>query len=422
MQRATIKHGAGDRTAVRSRSLVRVVVVAEWYPSPADPVHGVWAHRQALAARDAGAEVRVLALRRPVPPIEVARRGGLSAWLADAPAAFKAAAVDGIEVEAVPLIAPPRPWSYGVWGHWAAPPLAVAMTRLGRRWEFDVIHAHSLVPPGFAAALARRWGRLVPAPALAVSTHGPDIISVHARSAAARRATETALESAEVVLANSRWAARRCEQLAGRALETRVVHFGTDLPTSAPQRYARATIVTVAHLHARKRHALVLHALAELAPEVRPDYVVIGGGRGREPLQKLAASLGLSEQVRFLGQLPNPEALAEARRCHLYVMPSAEEPFGVAYVEAMAGGLPAIGARGEGGPEDIAAAGGGMVLVAPDDHLALARELERLLARPDKLEALGHAARENVERNFTWRACGEATVDAYRAAIERRRS
>jgi glycosyltransferase involved in cell wall biosynthesis len=164
----------------------------------------------------------------------------------------------------------------------------------------------------------------------------------------------------------------------------------------------------------------VLRALAELAPDARPDYVVIGAGRGREPLTRMVADLGLAERVRFLGQLSNHEALQEAWRCHLYVMPSVEEPFGVAYVEAMAGGLPAVGTRGEGGPEDIAAAGGGMVMVARDDHSALAGELERLLGDPGRLEELGEAARENVERNFTWRACGQATVAAYEAAIGHR--
>jgi teichuronic acid biosynthesis glycosyltransferase TuaC len=400
---------------------MRVLVIAEWYPSPADPVHGVWAHRQALAARDAGAEVRVLALRRPVPPIEVLRRGGLSQWLAGAPTTLKPTRLDGIQVDAVPLLAPPRPWSYGVWGHWAAPTLAFALRRLSQSWPFDVMHAHSVTPTGFAAALARRWTRFERTPALAISTHGPDVISVHMRSGAARRATQQALLQADVVLANSSWAARRCEQLAGGPVETRVVQFGADLPTSPTERHARPTLVTVAHLHARKRHALVLHALADLAPDARPDYVVIGGGRGREPLEQLARGLGLSDRVRFLGQLPNPEALVEAWRCHLCVMPSVEEPFGVAYIEAMAGGLPAIGTRGEGGPQDIAEAGGGMVLVPPDDHRALARELRRLLDDTGELEALGLAARANVEHNFTWRACGEATLAAYRLAVERRR-
>ena len=55
-------------SARRRRSAPRVAVVAEFYPSQRDPVLGVWAHRQALAARDAGAEVRVLVLHRLVPP------------------------------------------------------------------------------------------------------------------------------------------------------------------------------------------------------------------------------------------------------------------------------------------------------------------------------------------------------------------
>ena len=50
------------------RSGPRVAVVAEFYPSLRDPVLGIWAHRQAVAARDAGADVRVLVLNRLVPP------------------------------------------------------------------------------------------------------------------------------------------------------------------------------------------------------------------------------------------------------------------------------------------------------------------------------------------------------------------
>jgi glycosyltransferase involved in cell wall biosynthesis len=101
----------------------------------------------------------------------------------------------------------------------------------------------------------------------------------------------------------------------------------------------------------------------------------------------------------------------------VFVMPGVEEPFGVAFVEAMAGGLPAIGARGEGGPEDIAAAGEGMVLVPPDDHLALARAIEQVVEGGP--ERLGAAARETVRRHFTWERCGQATVEAYSSVLER---
>jgi glycosyltransferase involved in cell wall biosynthesis len=82
--------------------------------------------------------------------------------------------------------------------------------------------------------------------------------------------------------------------------------------------------------------------------------------------------------------------------------------------------LPAIGRRGEGGPEDIAAAGPGMVLVEPGDVGELASVIQRLTADPSELARLGAAARETVAANFTWERCGAETVAAYRAALQAR--
>lgn len=385
---------------------MRVLVVAEWYPSPADPVHGIWAHRQARAARDAGAEVRVLALRRPVPPIAVARAGprAVARWSRSLGATLRPVRLDEIEIAPVPFVAPPRPWSYGAWGVWAAPSLALALARE----RFDLVHAHNVLPTGDAVRRARPRARLV------VSTHGPDIIHVARRSAWAARATRMTLRAARGVIANSRWAQARCQELAGGALPSSVVHFGADLPSDPPARHPRPTIVTVAHLQRRKRHELVLRALAQLPAAQRPDYVIVGDGEMRTALEALRDELRLRERVRFLGQLPHEAALAECWRAHLCAMPSVEEPFGVAYIEAMAGGLPAIGCRGEGGPEDIAAAGDGLVLVPRDDVDALARAIERGLA---ERERLGAAARATVERSFTWERCGAATLAAYEQAL-----
>src|SRR2546423_14259268 len=58
---------ARRRDPARAPAPMRVCVVAEYYPRRRDPVLGVWAHRQAVAARDAGAEVLVLVLERPLP-------------------------------------------------------------------------------------------------------------------------------------------------------------------------------------------------------------------------------------------------------------------------------------------------------------------------------------------------------------------
>jgi glycosyltransferase involved in cell wall biosynthesis len=401
---------------------VRVAVVAEWYPSPGDPVLGIWAHRQAVAARDAGAEVRVLALRRPIPPLALARvppdLGALRRWAGSTRAALQPLALDGLSVRSVPFVAPPRPISYGSWGYWMAPRLARALDALRRDWPFDVLHAHCLAPAGHAAA---RWvSRRPDRPAFVVSAHGPDMINVPRNSSVGRRACVAAMAASDLVMANSTWAGRRCEAIAGRPLPMRVVYLGADVPAVARVANGAVRMVTVAHLVARKRHETVLRALARLEPARRPEYLVIGDGPCREPLERLAAELEVADRVRFLGQLPNPEALARAAGCDLFVMPGVEEPFGVAFVEAMAAGLPAIGSRGEGGPEDIAAAGPGMVLVEPDDPDGLASVLDRLTTDRAELARLGAAARETVAANFTWERCGVETVAAYQAALEAR--
>jgi teichuronic acid biosynthesis glycosyltransferase TuaC len=399
---------------------VRVAVVAEWYPSPGDPVLGIWAHRQAVAARDAGAEVRVLALRRPIPPLALARVppdvAALRRWASGARAASRPFTLDGLPVHPVPFLAPPRPVSYGSWGYWMAPPLAGALDRLHRDWAFDVLHAHNLAPAGHAAA---RWVRRRD-PAFVVSAHGPDMIHVAHSSSVGRRACVAAMAAADLVMANSGWAARRCTEIAGRPLPVRVVHLGADIPPAGPGRNGRTRLVSVAHLVKRKRHDVVLRALALLDPAERPEYLVVGDGPCRAPLERLASELGVADGVRFLGQLPNPEAVAQAAACDLFVLPGVEEPFGVAFVEAMAAGLPAIGSRGEGGPEDIAAAGEGMVLVAPDDPGALAAEIKRLISDRSELARLGAAARGTVAAHFTWERCGVETVAAYQAALEGR--
>ena len=389
---------------------MNVVVVAEYYPRAADPVLGVWAHRQALAARDAGADVRVLVLHRPVPPRAALAERRPAALTAPLRQPLKAE-LDGIPVRYVPFVAPPRPRSYGSWGAWAAPSLALALRRLRRTFPFDLVHAHYAAPAGDAVRRARISTPLV------ISVHGGDILALPQRWRGGARAVHRALDRAQMVLANSAAIEERCRAMGARA--TRVVHLGTDLPPEplTPDGHAPA-IVTVGHLVARKRHADVLRALWLLRgdhPELR--WIVVGDGPERPALERLVGELDLVDRVEMRGQVPPAEAAVAAQAATVFVMPSVDEAFGVAYVEAMAGGVPAIGCRGEAGPEEIAAAGGGIRLVPPGEPEALAAEIGALLAEPAWRRELGETARATVAGSFTWDACGRATVAAYEEAL-----
>jgi glycosyltransferase involved in cell wall biosynthesis len=96
-------------------------------------------------------------------------------------------------------------------------------------------------------------------------------------------------------------------------------------------------------------------------------------------------------------------------------LPSEDEAFGVAYIEALARGVPAIGCAGESGPEEIAALGRGMLLVPPRDPQRLASAIADALADGD----LREKARATAREHFTWERCGAETLKAYEAALKR---
>jgi len=106
---------------------VKVAVVAEFYPRRGDPVLGVWAHRQALAARDAGADVRVLVLHRLIPPRASFTNGpaGAANALAKLMREPRKQIRDGLEISYIPTSRLPV-GSYASWGAWAAPTLGLA--------------------------------------------------------------------------------------------------------------------------------------------------------------------------------------------------------------------------------------------------------------------------------------------------------
>jgi glycosyltransferase involved in cell wall biosynthesis len=397
----------------------KVVVVAEFYPSRHDLVLGIWAHRQALATHAAGADIRVLVLRRLVPP----RRS-----LAQGPAVAARELVsllreprrqshDGLKVTYVPYISPVRDRSYAAWGAWAAPALGLALQRLRASFPFELVHAHNAVPAGDAVRRLRAHLHSLEVP-LIVSVHGGDLYYTAARSSDGAEAVSRGLGAASLVLANSQGIAELSR--AHGAGETRVVHLGAELADAqrAPRRGSAPCLVTVAHLDARKRHADVLRALAVLGqrhPTLR--YVIIGEGPERVALEGLATRLGIAQRVEFRGQLAPAQAIEQAQACTLFVMPSTDEAFGVAYIEAMAGAVPAIGCRGEPGPEEIAAAGDGLVLVPPGDIERLTQRIDELLSDPHRLREVGQRARATIAAAFTWERCGRETVAAYQDVL-----
>ena len=181
--------------------------------------------------------------------------------------------------------------------------------------------------------------------------------------------------------------------------ETERVHFGlkTHLvpnwydsnrftkPTESERRQAREALgigvgetvmVTVGNCSTVKNHAALLEALAQLPAASRPLYLHVGIEEPGHPEQKLAQELGITDRVRFLGVLQDVRPALYAS--DIFVMPSLVEGFGIAAVEALATGLPAVFAD-VAGLRDFRAEYDGLCYAEPNAS-SLHSALEELLA------------------------------------------
>ena len=132
------------------------------------------------------------------------------------------------------------------------------------------------------------------------------------------------------------------------------------------------TLVTVSRLVRSKGIDTVLRALKILDQNhVNYRYIVAGKGSERPALEKLAKDLGVHDRVRFTGFIEEDEKWRSLRSADVYVMPSRFSPdephegFGIAFLEAAACGIPAIGSNAGGVPDAVLHGKTGL-LVEPD--------------------------------------------------------
>jgi len=133
-----------------------------------------------------------------------------------------------------------------------------------------------------------------------------------------------------------------------------------------------------------------------------------------------ARELGCADRLTIAGRVSNDELVDLYRRAMLVVVPSRYEGFGLPAAEAMACGTPVIASAAGALPEVIEAGGGGM-LVPPEDPEALAKAIATLAEQPGARAALGARAPARIDAAYSWRRVAERTADVYREVVAERR-
>jgi len=196
-----------------------------------------------------------------------------------------------------------------------------------------------------------------------------------------------------------------------------VVPNGVDAPVILEQatrgRRARR-VLYIGRLSWKKRLDCLIRAMV-YAP--RAELVIAGfDDEGLRPrLEALAHALGLAARVRCLGPAVGADKWRLLGDCDVFALPSRQENFGVAALEALACGRPVVAAPGVGLADAIIAAGAG--LCVESDPFVLGTALEGLLDDESACARMGAAARELARTRYSWSTVAAQMEQVYLRAI-----
>lgn len=134
-------------------------------------------------------------------------------------------------------------------------------------------------------------------------------------------------------------------------------------------------LITTGRLIPEKHFDMLIQAIANISTPKLQLYI-IGNGSEKQKLQKLVEKLQVKDQIQLLGHKSKQEIVTLLQQSDIFVLPSQSETFGVAYIEALACGLPII-ATDCGGPRDIVTQKNGL-LIPVNDQQALEQAIVQM--------------------------------------------
>jgi glycosyltransferase involved in cell wall biosynthesis len=181
-----------------------------------------------------------------------------------------------------------------------------------------------------------------------------------------------------------------------------------------PSLQGRRRLLFISRLDPKKNVEGLLRGFAELRQwRAQANLMIAGDGPTAYVaiLRDLAKSLGIAEQVVWLGHVEGPRKAAAFAAAVIFVLPSFSENFGIAAVEALLAGLPCVLGQGVAIAEDVEKAGAGVV-TAPEPE-AIARAVEHLLGDDALRREMGAKGRAFAERQYSARAMAEQLIALY---------
>lgn len=297
--------------------------------------------------------------------------------------------------------------------------------KLVRAGDYDLIHAHWIIPQGLTSIIARFFSRKrLP---IVLTSHGGDLYAL--KGSVLSRIKRWITRSVDkLTVVSSAMRAKAAEMGLNEESDIEVVPMGVDSrETFTPPRdnNSRRGLLFVGRLVDKKGIEYLLDAMPQILckhPEER--LIVIGDGPLRTSLERHGESLGLKDSIKFTGAITNeliPEYLRQSAIC---IFPSVvtdsgdQEGTPVAIMEALACGCATI-VTDFPGATDIIKNGVTGLLVPERSPEAIAAKVGILLSHRELCEHIGENGRRIVEENYDWRIISNRFSDIFTQLAQR---
>jgi N-acetyl-alpha-D-glucosaminyl L-malate synthase BshA len=293
--------------------------------------------------------------------------------------------------------------------------LASRMAEVAERYSLDLLHVHYAIPHSISAMLARDM--VAPRHRLPIITtlHGTDITLVGA-DRSYFPITKFSMERSDGITAISEYLRARTVEVFAVPNEIRVIRNFVNCDIYRPAREKRPenpyaprdakVLMHISNFRPIKRIPDCIRILEAARKHVNAHLLMVGDGPERGPAENLTHELGLDEFVTFLGKQDHIDRLLPL--ADVVLLPSELESFGLAALEGMACGVPAVATRVGGVPELITHGLDGY-LEAPGDTVALAERAIALLTDQDLHSRMSEAARATAVAKF----CSSRVIPLY---------
>ncbi len=356
---------------------MKVLILSHQYPHASNSTIGCFVHEQVKALRER-CEVIVVS---PTPVTSPIMRRLKAHWPYYAEKAKKTE-VEGVEVYHPRYMHLPTKWGFTIDGFSMRAALKDLFDQLKKTFSFDLIHAHTLCPDGFAAT---RLGLEMDVPVVC-TIHGSDINIYPHWTRFNEVATQHTIKNTDALITVSEKLKEKTLTFESPRHEIRIIPNGVDLQQFVPQDkhlsrseldlpQDRPIIVYASRIEEAKGLSFLLTAQKTLVARGSDSLLVlVGDGQYRETLIKKITELELGSNVLLAGRKPHAEVAKWINASDLVVLPSLSEGSPLVVYEALACGRPVVASQVGGIPEIIPHEDYGL-LVPPGDAEALTEAL-----------------------------------------------